>query len=292
MTTKGLECFVEIVRCRNFNKAAENLYMSQSTISYQIKLLEEELGFPLFDAENRTQLTPAGRLIFNKAVRYLDEWGKSVDEARAVFCQDRQILHIGLRRLMDDDKLGEVLHRFYQEQSQYGFILHTYRIGYFISDLLHGVRDILFADSTEVQGAQELAYLPLCKSCWGYAIHKNHPLAKKERISFSDLNGQHIMLPDIPLGMDESKQALDIKKYSHPANISYSDCHENAVLCAAAGLFISSINYSIPSTHENVVFRPAVGYENQTLGLAWKKSDTRPSIRIFAKIAEDVFSQQ
>ena len=47
MNTKSLEYFIKVVENGSFTKAAEELFISQSAISQQIKSLEEELGYPL-----------------------------------------------------------------------------------------------------------------------------------------------------------------------------------------------------------------------------------------------------
>lgn len=48
MNYKDIEVFLELVRCRNITKAAENLYLSQSAVSNRLKSLEDELGVQLF----------------------------------------------------------------------------------------------------------------------------------------------------------------------------------------------------------------------------------------------------
>lgn len=47
MNYKDIEVFLELVRCRNITKAAENLYLSQSAVSNRLKSLENELGVQL-----------------------------------------------------------------------------------------------------------------------------------------------------------------------------------------------------------------------------------------------------
>ena len=44
MEIRQLKYFLEICRCRNITRAAQNLHISQQTLSRQIKGFEEELG--------------------------------------------------------------------------------------------------------------------------------------------------------------------------------------------------------------------------------------------------------
>ena len=48
MTFQQLSFVVEVARCESINKAAEQLYTSQSNVSNSIKSLEEELGIQIF----------------------------------------------------------------------------------------------------------------------------------------------------------------------------------------------------------------------------------------------------
>ena len=51
MNIKHLSYVVEICRCGSINKAAQNLYISQSSLSGSVKSLEEELHYQLFREE-------------------------------------------------------------------------------------------------------------------------------------------------------------------------------------------------------------------------------------------------
>jgi LysR family cys regulon transcriptional activator len=59
----------------NITAAARALHTSQPGVSKQIKLLEQELGFDVFEREGRTltRVTPAGRQVVERALRILDE---------------------------------------------------------------------------------------------------------------------------------------------------------------------------------------------------------------------------
>ena len=61
MNTKQIEYILELAQTGNFNKAAANLYISQPTMTYQIRAVEEEIGFRIFERSGKgCTLTPAG----------------------------------------------------------------------------------------------------------------------------------------------------------------------------------------------------------------------------------------
>ncbi len=61
MNTKQIRCILELARTQNFNRAAENLFISQPTLTYQLKAAEDEIGFAIFSRSARgASLTPAG----------------------------------------------------------------------------------------------------------------------------------------------------------------------------------------------------------------------------------------
>jgi len=73
MDVKRLIYFLEIAKTLNITKAAENLHMSQPPLTYQLKLLEEELETKLFIRTTRTmQITPAGERLKIRAEQILD----------------------------------------------------------------------------------------------------------------------------------------------------------------------------------------------------------------------------
>lgn len=70
MDTKNLTTFIYVAELRSFTKAADRLGFSQSTVSFQIKQLENELDCQLFERINHTvQLTEKGREVLEYAHR-------------------------------------------------------------------------------------------------------------------------------------------------------------------------------------------------------------------------------
>lgn len=68
MDTELLKTFLEVQRTRHFGKAAENLYLTQSAVSFRIRQLEQQLGVNLFVRyRNNIQLTAAGERLLPHA---------------------------------------------------------------------------------------------------------------------------------------------------------------------------------------------------------------------------------
>ncbi len=83
MELRQLKYFIRSAELQNFTEAAHGLYISQSTLSQQIKQLEEELGIPLFDRiGKRVRLTEAG-------VKFLPYARQTVLDADS----GRQVIH-------------------------------------------------------------------------------------------------------------------------------------------------------------------------------------------------------
>jgi len=65
---KQLEAFLRVAELKSFTKAAQQMFMSQPAISFQIKALEDELQVSLFRrGDRKVLLTEAGRLLYPEA---------------------------------------------------------------------------------------------------------------------------------------------------------------------------------------------------------------------------------
>ncbi len=81
MDTELLKTFLEIQRTRHFAKAAENLYLTPSAVSFRVRQLESALGESLFLRErNNIRLTPAGERLVPHAESMLLAWQRAQQE--------------------------------------------------------------------------------------------------------------------------------------------------------------------------------------------------------------------
>lgn len=83
MDIELLKTFLEVNRTRHFGRAADNLYLTPAAVSARIKLLEQQLGVPVF-ARNRGNilLTNEGERLLEHADIMLNAWGRALQEVR------------------------------------------------------------------------------------------------------------------------------------------------------------------------------------------------------------------
>ncbi len=81
-----LRVFIEVARQKSFSRAAENIFLTQPTVSSHIKALENEIGTPLLDRSQRElQLTEAGKILFQYAQELLGIKEKALSSIQAEY---------------------------------------------------------------------------------------------------------------------------------------------------------------------------------------------------------------
>jgi DNA-binding transcriptional LysR family regulator len=95
VSLRQLQIFEAIARLRGFTRAAEELFLTQPTVSMQIKKMEAGVGLPLFEQIGKqTYLTDAGRVVYDHARHILDSMSNMEMEIA-----DLQGLKTGMLRL-------------------------------------------------------------------------------------------------------------------------------------------------------------------------------------------------
>ncbi|EFD88346.1 LysR family transcriptional regulator [Oenococcus oeni] len=79
---KLLESFIAVYETRNFSKAAEELFLSQPTISVHINQLEKQLDTSLFERNGRTEIRPTenAKRFYPEALKIISNWQRAKEK--------------------------------------------------------------------------------------------------------------------------------------------------------------------------------------------------------------------
>lgn len=166
METKALKLFLALAQTLHFGRASEACHISPSTLSRNIKQLEEEVGVTLFERDNRTvTLTKEGELFQEYAIATLAQW----DVFKSALEKDSEQLHgeisIYCTVTASYSFLYELLSRFRQHHPKIEIKLHTGEPDASIPRILNEEADIAIAGRPDNMPAnlsfQKIAISPL-----------------------------------------------------------------------------------------------------------------------------------
>ena len=140
MEFKQLESYAAVVRYNSFTKAAENMYISQPTISTHIRVLEEELNVRLIMRTTKNiEVTPEGMKLYEYAVNLLELRDRMLRECSA---DSRQTIHLGASSIPSAYVLPEVLPAYGKYKPNAYFAIHQSDSQGILDGLTDGIFDV------------------------------------------------------------------------------------------------------------------------------------------------------
>jgi LysR family cyn operon transcriptional activator len=193
METRQLHYFLALCEELHFTKAAEQLGISQPTLSQQIRVLEGELNMPLFDRiGKKIALTEAGALLKAYASRMIQDEQNAKNAINELRSDSRGTIRLGLLPSDLDYRLTPLLVQFHEEFPN--IRLQVFATTQIRQEVLDNKLDI----GISLKGPRDpvLVEEDLGIELYRFVIRKDHPLAARENIEFSEL--QHIPLVMYP----------------------------------------------------------------------------------------------
>ena len=238
MTLSELRYLVAVADLRHFGHAAERCHITQSTLSTQLRKLEEFLGVTLFERTSRAvTVTPIGESIVIRARRIIEEVDQIADLAR----QDEGLLSnslkIGIIPTLGPYVLPLFLHDLHRTHPQLRLVLREDVTANLIDALAAYDLDVLLlALPADLHGLQAL---PLFVEPFWVAFPAGDPFAQRATIVERDLAGRRLLL--LAEGHCLREQALAVCGQQSGGNRSSPDvlrANSLETICAmvAAGL--------------------------------------------------------
>lgn len=190
---KLLQGFLLVADTRSFRKAAEESNRTPSALTAQIKQLEAQLGVPLFTRTTRNvSLTPEGLHLLGKARQALATVSEGLEEIRDAAKTRRAVVSLASSPTITATLLPAILLDFQRNQPRI-----TVRVReLLLPDLLESIcrQEVDFGVSWPGQGMGDFHFESLVRDPVCAIMPLDHPLAKRRRITISDLAGHALVL--------------------------------------------------------------------------------------------------
>ncbi|KAF1720400.1 DNA-binding transcriptional regulator OxyR [Pseudoxanthomonas wuyuanensis] len=211
MNLRDLKYLVALADHKHFGHAAAACFVSQPTLSTQIKKLEDELGVPLVErAPRKVMLTPAGRDAAERARRIVAEVEQMKEAARRSQDPEAGTVRLGIFPTLAPYLLPHVIPQLRQRFPHLELLLIEEKSDELLARLREGKLDAgllalpVHDDQLHVEFLFEEPFL--------LAVPESHPLAERDSLTLAELSNQQLLL--LEDGHCLREQALDVCRIS------------------------------------------------------------------------------
>lgn len=193
MEIDQLRYFLKVAQCANYTRAAEELAVTQPTLSRSIQKLEDELGQPVFERKSRSiELTDAGRLLQSRAIEALT----LLDDTKAELTDDGQTgrLRVGAIPTIAPYFLPKVLRRFAANFPKANVIIQENTTDNLLKSCRQG--DVDLAVLALPFDTKHLDYEVLFEEELLLVLPQGHELLSRNKITASDIQPYSFVLLD------------------------------------------------------------------------------------------------
>ena len=198
MDIRVLRYFLAVAREQSFSTAAERLFLSQPTLSRQLKELEDELGKTLLVRSNKgVTLTEEGMILRKRAEEIVDLIDKTELEVRQSNDNVSGTVYIGAGETYAIKLIADTAHHL---KADYPGIHYSFFSGNgtdVMEKLERGLMDFGLIFGNIDRTKYEAIEIPM-HDTWGVLMRRDEPLAQKASVSIADVSGLDLIIPRQP----------------------------------------------------------------------------------------------
>lgn len=197
MELRHLRYFVAAAQAENVSRAAERLHVSQPALSRQIRDLEDELGFSLFERSAKSvRLTDAGRIFLAEARAVLQRADEAVRAARAIATGGRSELPIGYAPSPTVRIMPLILRAFQAQFPKVRVRLHDLSTEEMLAGVREGKLQLAFLVRPNRGMLRGLRFEELTCDAACLAVPPSHPLARHRFATLSQAAREPLLVFD------------------------------------------------------------------------------------------------
>jgi DNA-binding transcriptional LysR family regulator len=268
-----LRAFVAVVDLEGFHRAAEALNLSQPALSRRIQKLEAAVGAALLErTTRRVALTTVGREFLPLVRRMLDEFDSSLFAMRDIGRERRGLISLACVPTAAFYFLPSVIARFNEQYPNIRFRILDLSANEGLESVARG--EVEFGINLLGASDPELSFEPLIEDPFVLACRRDHPLAQRRSLSWSDLEGQPLVAVSRTSGNRIMLDAALVR-----AGVSLSWSYEVTHLSTSLGLVEAGLGISVlpqlatpQAEHPIIVTRPIGNPEvSRTIGVVRRR---------------------
>ncbi|MBP3746379.1 MAG: LysR family transcriptional regulator [Ruminococcus sp.] len=195
MDIRVLRYFLAVAREQSFSTAAERLFLSQPTLSRQLKELEDELGKTLLVRSNKgVTLTEEGMILRKRAEEIVELMDKTEQEVRQSNDSVSGTVYIGAGETYAIKLIADTAHHLKADYPAIHYSLFSGNGTDVLEKLERGLLDFGLIFGNIDRTKYEAIEIPL-HDTWGVLIRRDEPLAHKKSVTIADLTGLNLIIP-------------------------------------------------------------------------------------------------
>ncbi len=274
MEIRTLRYFLETAREGNMTRAAERLFVSQPTMSKQLKELENELGVKLFTRSNyNVRLTDAGMILKKRAEDILSLVDKTEAEFRSLDEINSGDIYIGAPESESMTLFAEAAASLQKNYPGIRCNIYSGNREDVCDRLDKGLLDFAIVLSSVDQSKYNYLEIPASDS-WGILMRKNDPLASKKSFTVAELKKYPLICSrqwidqDLPEWFGKN---TDDVKIAATYNLAF-----NGAILARSGIGYAVVLDKLIDTSEtsDLTFRPLSDAPSANSYVIWRKNQT------------------
>ena len=291
---EDLRAFVLVADIKNFHRAAEELAITQSALSRRLKKMEDVLQVRLLDRTSRTvALTTIGEEFLPTAMRMVREFERSMDDIQDIIEKRAGVVTMASVLTVAQNVLPRVVARF-NEQFPSVSVRVMDDVGPKVADFVT-TGDAEFGIALAAEDRPNIEYQPLIDDPYLLACREDHPLARKRRVTWTDLR-KHTY---VRMGAEAGNQRK-LESALGESGLLPTGTHEVAHISTLMSMIGNGLGVSavpklatVQRPDLELVFRPLVDpVVSRTIGIIRPVGRTlSPSALALSKMAADVLRE-
>lgn len=289
MNTKQIDYCIELAHTLNFSRAADNMFVSQPTLTYQIKLLEDEVGFAIFERSGKgATLTPAGSQFVSYLSNMREEMKRAIEQGQNFSAQFKDNITITSPVRQAIFFLPEAIRLFATSHPDIQ-ITPKFQYENGLESFLKNESDIMFSLKEMTKQLPDVIVHDLFESHIYLISQRDDELATKNLLTEEDLYGRTLMVGG---GSPPALKAVQHRLItSGKINYFNSADHDTTLTNVASGRGICLAPGFLNDHSGQFAWTPFDCRESFSCVLCTHKTDSRKGLNDFVEVLKTLYKE-